>query len=502
MMRKIPTTMATQHPDHANVPYWHDREFIRTNYEPREAYFNFSELGVDEYKWDWEGKLVDESVIERLLSEYYDFFKDHPIGQDKFITFRLPNPKVETEFRLGRALMTLLSASSIADHMKLYPNPLFEVILPLTETARELVDIQEAFRELAGLKHKLFRLNDRTITHIEMIPLFEDVQTIARSAEIVREYVELHTKTFGSAPRYVRPYIARSDPTLNSGLIATMLAMKIALSGYRNYAAESGIPMYPIVGVAALPFRGSLTPYSVKAFANEYRGVRTTLLQSAFRYDFPKDDVIKGIKELGKLLPKTEAVVVPADDQAEMMKLIPIFEQAYRPTVEAIAETINRLASQLPRRRERVQHIGLFGYSRGVGKVKLPRAIGFCGALYSLGVPPEFIGTGRGLRQAKEAGKLPLVERYYVNLRADLERAGRYINHEVLAALAAKDPAWADIQTDIAEVAAILDLDLTPKTQEEHNHLETTSQIYQHMQAGDNLSNIIEQAARLRHSMG
>ncbi|HUC20582.1 MAG TPA: phosphoenolpyruvate carboxylase, partial [Candidatus Polarisedimenticolaceae bacterium] len=114
MKRKIPTTMVSQHPDHANVPFWHDREFIRTNYEPREAYFMFAELGVDEYKWDWEGKLVDESVMERLFSDYYDYFKKHPIGHEKFITFRLPNPKVDTEFRVGRAFMTILSSSVLA----------------------------------------------------------------------------------------------------------------------------------------------------------------------------------------------------------------------------------------------------------------------------------------------------------------------------------------------------------------------------------------------------
>ena len=60
---KIPATMVTQHPDHANAPYWHDQPFISTQEEPYECYLSFSELGATEYKWDWEGKTVDEAVV-------------------------------------------------------------------------------------------------------------------------------------------------------------------------------------------------------------------------------------------------------------------------------------------------------------------------------------------------------------------------------------------------------------------------------------------------------
>src|SRR5664279_3842876 len=98
MKRKIPVTMASQHPDHASVPYWHDSAFITVQNEHKETYLAFSDLGIEEYKWDWEGKLVDESVMERLLGEYYEFFKKNPIGKEIFLTFRLPNPKAETEF--------------------------------------------------------------------------------------------------------------------------------------------------------------------------------------------------------------------------------------------------------------------------------------------------------------------------------------------------------------------------------------------------------------------
>ena len=102
MIRKIPSTMATQHPDNSSQPFWHNDSFVSTYEETKELFINFSELGIEEYKWDWEGKLVDESIIERLFQVHYDYFKVNQIGLDKFLTYRIPNPTQESDFRQQR----------------------------------------------------------------------------------------------------------------------------------------------------------------------------------------------------------------------------------------------------------------------------------------------------------------------------------------------------------------------------------------------------------------
>src|SRR3990167_9056560 len=101
-MRIIPTSMATQHPDNAAAPYWQQSAFVSTAAELKEAFLCFSDLGIDEYNWDWEGKFVDEAVVDRLLHKYFEYFAQHPLGREKFLTFRLPNPRVEKQFRLAR----------------------------------------------------------------------------------------------------------------------------------------------------------------------------------------------------------------------------------------------------------------------------------------------------------------------------------------------------------------------------------------------------------------
>lgn len=499
--RKIPATMATQHPDHADKPFWSNDAFINTQQEAQEAYLSFADLGITEYKWDWEGKLVDESVLERLFGEHFDFFQKNPLGQERFLTFRLPNPKVETEFRVGRAFMNLASAASVAKHFGLPTPPLFEVILPMTETPEEILAIQEAFREMHNLTHPLYRL-EQILTNLRIIPLFEQVHVIIESDKILKKYLSLYEKQFHKLPPYLRPYIARSDPALNSGLVPTVLAVKIALSRYKDLEEKLNIPLYPIIGAAALPFRGGLSPLTVAGFALEYQGIRTTTIQSAFRYDFEKSDVVNAVKFLEETLPKQKAISIPKHEEKELIIIIELFEKKYKEVIEGLAPIINKIASELPRRRERVQHIGLFGYSRGVGKVKLPRAITFTGALYSIGIPPEFIATGRALMEAKNLGKLGLILKYYKYLKADLERAGRFLNKDNLAILAKKSKDWNKLKEDVIDIEKIFKITLGPVSEEEKMHKSLTDRIFKLNSINEPLTEITSQAALLRKSIG
>lgn len=501
-MRKIPSTMATQHPDHAGKPYWHSQEFISVSDENKELFLNFSELGIDEYKWDWEGKLVDESVMERLLSQYYEYFQKYPLGKEKFLTFRLPNPKAETEFRLARAFVNLLSASAMTQKVGLHTPPLFEVILPMTESAEEMIAIQEAFREIADLKHELLRVDGGTLNNIEIIPLFEQVDTIIHSDQILKKYLDLYKKTFKALPIYLRPYVARSDPALNSGMIPSVLGIKIAFSKYKQLEEKTGIKMFPVIGAAALPFRGGISPDTVKSFANEYKGVRTAIIQSAFRYDYPLEDVKKAIKILNKTLPQGEPQEISEKEEQELVSLIPYFELAYKRTVEELAPVINKIAHGLPKRRERVQHIGLFGYSRGVGKVTLPRAIGFTAALYSIGIPPELLGSGYGLKKAIEEKKIKTIEKFYLNLKADLIRSGRYLNKKNLQKLAKKYPVLLELQKEVQDIETYLGKKLEPVTPEEKEHQELTTKILANYEKGKPFEKFLVKAAVLRRSLG
>src|SRR5438045_9595519 len=87
--------MSTQHPDNVALPFFATGSPISAEDEVREAYYAFSHLGCDEQMWDFEGKEVDEHVVEKLLTQYERLFADHPIGERVFLTPRIPNPALQ-----------------------------------------------------------------------------------------------------------------------------------------------------------------------------------------------------------------------------------------------------------------------------------------------------------------------------------------------------------------------------------------------------------------------
>lgn len=501
--RKIPATMVTQHPDHANKPSWHTTAFLTTHDEAEEAYRSFAELGATEYKWDWEGKLVDENVVERLYGKYYDYFSKHPLGEETFLTFRLPNPRIENEFRVGRAFMNMASAASIAKHFGFKVPPLFEAILPMTENAEEMIALQEAFVEVHALKHPLWRL-DGFLTNLRVMPLFESVESIINSADILAKYLELHRQQFHKQPPYMRPYVARSDPALNGGMLPTILAIKIAFSRYKTLSEAEGLPLYPAIGSGSLPFRGGLNPDTVEDFMAEYRGVRTTTIQSAFRFDYPDDAVKQAIKRLEEELPKHEAVTLSKKEEDALLPIIDEGQTQYKKVIAGIAPLVNQVAAFIPPRRERFQHTGLFGYSRGDAEVKLPRAIGFTCSMYSVGIPPEFIGTGRAIEFAKRNGSLGLLETHYHNLKKDLRHAGQYINKNNLKQLAKTNTVWQEIADNVEFVENYLGETFEPVTTETKKHQELTEKIFEGLtkDSKETVTENLTASAILRKSMG
>ncbi|MCS7192616.1 MAG: phosphoenolpyruvate carboxylase [Armatimonadetes bacterium] len=506
--RKIPVTMATQHPDNASPPYWktNGEAFINSYEEVYECFLDYSELGCEEYMWDWEGKFVDEAVADRLFSEHFNFFLQHQLGRDVFLTFRLPNIWLERGYRLARAYMSILTAEELARDLGIFSPPLFEVILPMCDEARKLIYLQESFEQAANLERQMFG-NGRPIYRLQVIPLIETPELLVNAKTLLDDYLNLHKEKFGDEPLYIRTFIARSDPALNSGIVTAVLAAKGALCEFADFEEQSGIPVYPIIGVGCLPFRGGLSPLTIQNFLSEYSGVRTVTIQSAFRYDYPKETVERAIRDLNLSLrfrwsskPRWQE-----GDKNKLNRLISIFTQFYQETVEEIAELINELASLVPRRRERMLHIGLFGYPRGLRGKILPRAIPFTSALYSLGIPPEFLGVGRGLLQAEKEGLLDTLFHYYRNLKFDLQKAAYFLCLENLTFLSRESPLWGKIQEDIELCQRMLDLELGPKDTDHFLHRNLVSSIY-HIwrRSGDQerLRRYIIEAGQIRRSLG
>lgn len=510
MNRNVPVTMATQHPDNACSPWWKESPFVATQDEIEEVMILFKDLPIDEYMWDWEGKYVDEAVGEKLFSRAPDFFKKHPLGKDLHLTYRIPAFDGQKMHRMARAFMNVLALADLGRDIGLKKPPVTEMFLPLTTDARQPMKVREVFKKIAGYHRDVFhdgkKVDADLLRMFDVTPLVEDVKSLLNIEKIVGPYWKSVLKECPDvSSRGQRLFLARSDPAMNAGLVPAVLAIKVALSKAKTVADDLGFSVYPVLGTGSLPFRGSVNPLYLDTFMEQYSGVRTYSIQSAFRYDYPQDIVKKALLRMKKEVPKKRIVSVPPADIKKIERICQIFTDFWQPTIESIAPLINELAACIPPRRERLQHIGLFGYSRGIGKVRLPRAIGFTAALYSIGIPPELIATGRGLVMAGEAGLLDTIEKYYPALREDLQHAGKYFNRENLSYLAKKKPIFREIEQGIDAIEKILEIDLGPEKPHHIIHRNLTSTIYQRLSSGASnasISEAIVEAAMIRRSLG
>ncbi|MFH1751215.1 MAG: phosphoenolpyruvate carboxylase, partial [Candidatus Micrarchaeota archaeon] len=147
-MRKIPKTMATQHPDNAMPHHFSKKAFVNTQEEVEECFFAFSELSCEEFMWDWEGKHVDEGVTDKLIEGHFEYFKQHQLGKDIFLTFRIPNIWMEKGYRVARAFANLIAANDFMEEMQLHTPPLFELILPMTTSGQRLFWLRSKYSEI------------------------------------------------------------------------------------------------------------------------------------------------------------------------------------------------------------------------------------------------------------------------------------------------------------------------------------------------------------------
>ncbi len=213
----------------------------------------------------------------------------------------------------------------------------------------------------------------------------------------------------------------------------------------------------------------------------EYPSVQTYTVQSAFKYDYPHDVVREGIRKINETSPGK----APDVDEKRCLEIINKCSISYRDQIIHLAPLINDISKLVPRRRMRKLHIGLFGYSRSLEGVKLPRAISFCCAFYSIGIPPEILGL-----DALSDEDIQYVREVSPFFDDNMKDALRYLN-----------PASLKLVPEIVSKAVErLRLDVEPD--EEHQRI--TSRILDNInaEAGKGLEDLLLRAAYLRGFLG
>ncbi len=487
-MINVPRCMSTQHPDNVSVPFFSGSEILAGEAEVTEAFYVFSQLGCKEQMWDSEGKEVDNQVVEKLLSRYTDFFSKNKLGKDLFITYRAPNPGVERE--QGKILLETLHsiprAFDVANAINQGIAPIFEVILPMTTSSMEIEMVKRYYeRVIIGQKNAKVSpgktvkewVGDFQPESINVIPLFESDIAFKNAARMVGEYIE------GKRLEYQRVFLARSDPAMNYGSVSAVLFAKVALMHLHELQESSSVEILPILGVGSAPFRGNFTPHNVMNCGEEYPSVQTFTVQSSFKYDHEFRDVYNAIEMLNRSSRRSPLQINEKKAYAIAEKI----KVRYQSQISKLHGIVNTLATHVPARRARKLHVGLFGYSRSVGGIKLPRAIKFCAAFYSLGLPPELLGLG-----ALSSKDWDSLHDMYVSIDEDLKDAARFTNMKNIRKISPQ------LAKDIEGVLAHVEYE------ENEEYVKATDAVYAALEKKDEaaLKEEIKRAAWMRKFLG
>ncbi|MEW6036231.1 MAG: phosphoenolpyruvate carboxylase, partial [Candidatus Micrarchaeota archaeon] len=312
---------------------------------------------------------------------------------------------------------------------------------------------------------------------INIIPLFENIESLANCGSIVSKYLE------GKDLEYQRVFLARSDPALNYGSASAVLISKIALQKLHGVEEKSGVRILPIIGVGGAPFRGNFTPNNVNNCGDEYPSVQTYTVQSSFKYDHPFRDAVNAVDMINHVHRRPPLQI----DEKRAMEFIRKMMRTYETQLKGMADLINGISVFVPGRRARKLHVGLFGYSRSMKGIKLPRAIKFCASFYSVGIPPELLGLS-----ALSEQEFDELHSLYTKIDEDLKDSAKFLNRTNLGRM---PPA---VRSGVSKVLGWVE------SEPDEDYAEITTRIYENFRAGKHthLTEDIKAAAWRRRFLG
>jgi len=446
-----PRTMMTQHPDAA-------AKYVSIQAEPEEAIDALlpepKGLGIEEVMVDFEGKLTPYQQTAQIVLGLID--KGVDVGQQIKVTPRIPSGREEGVFRQLMALMSIVESNYKA--LKLTKRPAIqEIVLPMTRDAAELINLQKRIIDVVELANKEFGMSPEPL-QIRPIPLIESVPAILTLRPMLLDYKKGLAK-MGFDLGKMRVMIGRSDLALAYGLGAAVLANVIALADMGELAHE-GLEVNPILGGGTLPFRGHLTLENLDNTLEQYPGVDTFTLQSAMRYDHGRKKTAKLANMLKKKVGDIGPVSLDADERPVVLDCLGIFAKNYLQTISTILPLVIKISDLIPKQRDRLARKSEVGYARQLpqtelladfmtnkevadglrktklGEYELPRAISFTASLYTVGLPPELIGTGRAIKEINKLyGKqgADIIAKHYPSLKADISEALQYTKLRIAA---------------------------------------------------------------------
>jgi len=440
---KIPSTMATQHPDSAT-------RCVRVSEEVDEALHCLRQsddgLGFDEYLIDYMGKLTPYHQIGQIIRAMGREAGRIP-GRDVFLTPRMVSSFRDEPFR---QIMTLAAVmEGIYNSTQICGEPGVREMVHAMTTVDELKRTRDRARSILKMMQRDLKFAEGS--DIQVIPLFEGVPELLSLRIILPKFTE--------ELRGQRLFLGKSETSLVYGHAATSLAFKIALADIASVANTLGTSYYPIFGGGSLPFRGHITLENIENVLAEYKGVRTYTVQSGMRYDHGPEKTRYLVEKIRSGVGGKDSFEFSDDDRDLIVKSIVVFAKNYLEDLLEIADKVVEVSTFVPNQRERLLESTDVAYYQAIRDVDtflqfcsdsedrnqiarldhkklltLPRSIRFTAALYTVGLPPELLGMGAALTEIGEklgqAWLDHLLDEVFPSLRGDLAFASMFLRED------------------------------------------------------------------------
>lgn len=483
---KTPVIMATQHPDAAS-------KYVSIQEEPAEAIEALTPLpegfGYDEIMIDFEGKLTPYQQTSQIVLGLLN--KGLLPGKDVRVTPRIPSGREEGIFRQLMALMSIVE-SNYHSIKQAKVEGINEVVLPMTMQASELIALKQRIIDVIDLAHKEFGFR-KDPTALNIIPLFESILPVLQCGNIVSNY-RRGLKALNAEVDTIRVMLGCSDLALSYGMPAAILSIKIALNQLSQLSKNINVEIHPILGGGTLPFRGFVSPKNNFLF-EDFPGIKTVTVQSAIRYDYDREESNRFAKWVVSEVNKEKEVEPLSENTTnKILNFAGCFALQYLNAFSELMPLAIAIADLIPSQRDRLARKSDVGYARDVAhpeqlagfipdknlslqlksikfkSAELPRAISYTGALYSIGLPPEIIGTGRGLSMIKARyGNSSLGDLFqiYPGLKLALKEAGRFLCLDMAEQFLNK-VAFEKIKADVAKIEDLMEIKFQPEKKEDN----------------------------------
>lgn len=438
-------------------------------------------VGVEELVIEFTEKLTPFQQIEKIVKKIMERGLTPSFNVN--ITPSVPFGNYEFGFRRMAIFQKIIEINYMFRN-ETNGGAIYEVIHPLTESPMEMARIEMSFNIL---KNYILETIDASakLKDVQIIPYIKDPPSLLNTSNIISEYIKAYTASRNPL-NYLRVFLGRSDSAVNCGLVPSTLASKIAISDLAQISEELSTPISPILNAGSLPFRGFINPENLDKILNDYSGIKTITIPSSLRYDFDRREAQKVVALLKDKLQSQKPQTFSKKEKNEIINIISLFAAKYYESLYDILldtrifelvpprreQTINSKSKDQPYCQLTIKQLAKQCTDKEVSKqlfkmenLKFESSVApipFTATLYSIGLPPEFIGTGRGLNAVNEwksEALEQLLDVYYLSLKDSLKYASRFLCIEAFQKVLPKR-LCEQVKEDIKHIKEYLNIDI------------------------------------------